>query len=517
MSGPDPGPAPTQGPDSVQSVAWTAPQRRRRRWAWPVALLGTLGLAVGLRLVQQLGQMSPPAAGSAEASASDAAAASSGASGSATAHTGLSESSPQLAHASQTAARVARATTAALAAVTHRGESSMPTERTLDLCGLGRLSLSLTPPADRGRGSDNAASGAAASSASLAPVPGLPGWAAPAGLPVALGEQARADVWPELLRALQAPGQPPRAQAAALLLRAMGVAQSGADAAPTPRRAPGRALAELARRARPVVRVAGQPPQGDATVLRWALALCSAQPKPTAECRRIGPRDLVRLAPEDSASWLSLAADMRLPQAERLDAMRRAASAPQFTALGSALAATLDAVWPAHRPGHLRAQVLAQAQALERSLPQTEMPMVLQTCSTQALAAPVTPDSVHAPCDALARQMQARGPDLDWLSAAVLLARRLDWPEAERHAWGREEAALAALQAPPEAVREQPLSCPALAWTRGRVQATAQLGELAWLRQRHAALGGEPVPAAPPPAEPGLASAASSPAASAGR
>ncbi len=545
----------TQGADSVLPAQgpvsgpppWPAQERRKLRWAWPAALLSTLALVLGLRLFQQLG---PPggegvADGLAPSTASAAShAAAGGRPGEGREAAGV-EASPQLVQATETAARVARATTAAIAAVTSRGESSPPEERSLELCGLGRLVVPLPPPPPAGNASrraEAAAAGAspgassgavpaAGASPAATPVAGaaargqaeaatafppVPAWVAPAGLPPALGRQARAAVWPELLAALEAPGQSLRSRAAAQLLRASGVVAADdprpASSAPAQQQAQARAVSELARLARPVVpavrtsadsakgSVKGPGAQGDAVALRWALALCAKQARPSAACRRIGPRDLVNLAPEDSASWLVFGARPALPAAERQAAWQRAAAAPRFSSLGAALASELDAVWPAKQPGFVRLQVLALAQAVEHSLDEGSLPAVLQACSAEALSKPVAPTTLHAGCDALGRQMRAHGPDLAWLAAAAVLGQRLAWPEPERRALRREELALDALRSPPPEVQAQALSCAALGWARGQLRGAQLAGELTWLRQRRAALTGEPMAGAAPAA-----------------
>ena len=487
-------------------------ERRRRRWGWPVALVLVLVVVLGLRLFQQLAAPGEQAtAGWGDAGLHAGRQAASGASGSdSRSHESAVETSPQLANATQTAVRVARAASAALAAVTQRAAVKLPSERSLELCGLGRLIVDLPPPLP------GATLGGVAQAGAADAVP-PPLWTPPAGLPPALGQQARAAAWPELLAAMEAAGQPLRSRAAAQLLRAAGVVaadslplgtpesavpnEAAASAAQLGRAAVGvqtsarttaqttaqtHAVAALARLARPVVRVAGQQQQGDATVLRWALAMCARQARPVAECQRIGARDLVRLAPEDSASWLALAARPGLPAAERQKALQRAAAAPQFTGLGGALAVQVDAAWPEQRPGYVQVQVLALALAVEATLDDSTVPAVLQVCSAQVLAAPVAEGSAHAPCEAMGRRARANGPDLEWLAAAAVLGQRLGWPEAERGKLRDEAAALAALQVAPQAVAEQPLSCPALAWKRSRLQRFAAQGGLTLLRQQRA-------------------------------
>lgn len=566
-------------------AAVPAAERRQRRRAWPLALVTALVLVLGLQLWHELsqeragrgavvGRDAGAGVGTDQASGAGrglgpAVGGSMGAgSGAQLVGAGGVEPSPQLAQATETAVRVARAASAALAVVRQRNEPLPPPERSLELCDLGRLTVQLPPPLPAGNAPASPSADAvdaapspaaapstapstetAAGSASGAAVAGWVSapaswaiWSQPPGLPPALGVQARAAAWPEVLVALEAPGQGLRARAAAQLLRASGLpaaelaiarrvvagaAEPGEGAASPP---PGAALqprsaeeqvqsqavAQLARLARPTARSA-QPVQGDATVLRWALALCARSPRPGADCRRIGARELTRLAPDDSASWLALAAQPEATAPQREAAWQRAAQAPQFSGLAASLAQQVDAVWPAHLPGYLRTQMLAQAIDLERRLQAQAVPALLQSCSEEALQQPAT----RTRCDALGRLAQARGPDLAWLGVARVLGQRLAWPDAERHALRNEEATLQLLAAQP-LMLDQPLACPALASTRAWVQAVATQGEMGWLRQQRPrsldlSAGAAGAPVAPVLPLPGPAPAATDSGAGAGR
>ena len=551
--------------EAAAPAAWPGTERRQRRRAWPVALVTALVLVLGLQLWRELGQEgagggallgtdagtdastdagtdagTDQASGAGRGLGPAAGGAMGAGSGALPAGAGGVEPSPQLAQATETAVRVARAASAALAAVRQRNEPLPPPERSLELCDLGRLTVQLPPPLPAGNapaGRAAAVAGAAsvtAASAGAAPgtavaslVSGAASWAVwsqPPGLPPALGVQARAAAWPEVLAALEAPGQGLRARAAAQLLRASGLpaaeladarravaggpasvegaASSPAGAAWRPgaaeAQAQSQAVAQLARLARPTAR-SGQPVQGDATVLRWALAQCARSPRPGADCRRISARELTRLAPDDSASWLALAAQPELPAAQREAAWQRAAQAPQFSGLAAGLAQQVDAAWPAHLPGHLRTQMLAQTIDLERSLEAQAVPALLQRCSEEALQQP----AMRTRCDALGRLALARGPDLAWLGVARVLGQRLGWPDAQRRALRNEEAALQLLAAQP-LMLEQPLACPALASTRAWVQAVAAQGELGWLRQQRPRSSVPSAEAAGAPLAPGL-------------
>jgi hypothetical protein len=433
-----------------------------RRRAWPVLLLSALLLVLGLQLMldrQRPRAPAPVAAGPLPAPGASAA--------QAVASSALPASAPepQWGQAGEAAARVARAASAALA--TARAAAGLPvaapTEWVVDLCGVGRLSL---PVSEGGAGpADPAAI-----------------WAR---LPASMGETARQQALPRVLAAMAAPGQPERARAAAAVWQALG--PSGAPAGGTATASPAttqatRTLARLARTSR------------DPTVRVWALAACSRETAASAECRRLQPRDLARLAPDDGLHWLRLAAAPGTPAAARAEALQRAGQADRFGSSGAALAQAIDAAWPDELPGYLRLQLLREAHALETTIQRPALEAALNLCTAQALAEAGRRQN----CEAVARRMQQDPGNLAVLETAELLGARLGWPESERQARAIEQAALSRATAW-SSPTDQPLACPVLEDTRQWLGQVAADGEVQAARRRLAAQPTASRPAASKP------------------
>jgi len=287
-----------------------------------------------------------------------------------------------------------------------------------------------------------------------------------------------------VLAAMDDTAQPDRVRAAAQVLRASGMLHAEATpvpAAPAPvaeTAAATRALARLARRS------------DDATVMSWALAVCSRQTQASADCKRISARDLARLAPDDAQSWLAVAAMPGLPIAGQELALQKAGQAARFGGQDQQLPLALDSAWPTELPGYLRPEILVAALGVELGLGLPFLQMTAAMCGRDALQN----DGRRASCEAMARQMQAQGRTLLAAGLARGLGQRLGWPEAELAAMAEESKSL--FQAVPQTAEvDQPYSCDAVEDTRQWFQAIARDGELAELRRRRAISNTTPKPA----------------------
>lgn len=314
-----------------------------------------------------------------------------------------------------------------------------PTHLTLELCGIGRMSIPL--PKDEAEGER---------------------WEL---LPRALGQYARAEAWDRVTTALDA-SPVERERAAAMVLRASGLLDAEAAAMQLTRRPQTTAhvqqLATLARETR------------DAGVLQWALALCQREPALEA-CKALSPRDLVALAPQDGRSWLLLAA---ADADRREEALQRAARAPKISSLPS-LAAAVDSAAPASLPPYLRHDLQVQALGIELGLGDGwPWSFASRHCRQ--------PENRGRPtCSALAEALQERGPDLLAMVIGRSMGESQGWPAARVTAAKGEEAGLQAQF--PAFATDQPYACATVARWRAWLLDRAAVGERGALQRRVAA------------------------------
>lgn len=322
-----------------------------------------------------------------------------------------------------------------------------PKQVTLELCGIGRMSIALPDETEGAR------------------------WEL---LPRPLGQYARAEAWDRITNTLDA-SPVDRERAAAMVLRALGLLDAEAAATQLARRPQTTAhvqqLATLARQTR------------DAGVLQWALAVCEREPALEA-CLALSPRDLVALAPQDGRNWLLLAA---ADAARRDEALRRAAQAP---AIGSApsLMAAIEAALPADLPPYLRHELQLQALGFEFALPDPSLSAAASHCRRAE-------QNRSATCGLLAEALQQRGPDL----LAMVMGRKIGesqgWAPARVAAAKAEEDRLQAQF--PGLTTDQPYGCAEVARMRGWLLDRAAVGERAALQRRLTAAASAP-PAAKP-------------------
>lgn len=312
-----------------------------------------------------------------------------------------------------------------------------PTQMSLDLCGVGPVSIRLPPP------------GAPDASFELLPRP--------------LGQHARSEAWSRVLAALDA-SSADSSRAAALVLRASGLLY--AEASPLAQTLPDttpyvRQLAALAGGTR------------DAGVLQWALSVCQRSPR-LAECQALSVRDLVALAPEDGRNWLLLAA---ADAGKRDEALRRAASAPGMGVIPSLTPAVEDAA-PPDLPPYLLQELLVHALGVESALVDPAMFGAFHHCRT---ASKEQRDS----CAALADVLHQRGTDLLTLGLARSIGGLHGW-SPERTARAKADEALLTAQFP-KFDEDQPYGCANVQRTRDYFRERATLGERATLKRRAAA------------------------------
>jgi hypothetical protein len=340
------------------------------------------------------------------------------------------------------AAAVARAARAASDAPAHAAPPGLPLS--LELCGVGRVSLPEPPVGSAGF--------------ELLPRP--------------LGADARAAAWPRVLARLDA-SPALRDRAAALVLRASGLLDADASLTqvPQPRAdtAPAlQALVELARRER------------DPAVMRWALQLCDRALAAPA-CQGLTPRDLLALAPDDAAAWLRLAQTEPAAAPEAFAAA--AAPSSRYVTSNFDLPAIVDAAFPPELPGYLRLDLAVAAIGIEMGFLSNPPIDVARRC--QRLAA--TDQAARSECAALATMLVERSDSLIALTVGRAIGERLQaWP-AER---------LAAIKA--EEAREQARSmgliegrgaygCEGISRLRDFMVQRARTGELGALRAASAA------------------------------
>ncbi len=313
-----------------------------------------------------------------------------------------------------------------------------PTQVTLELCGVGRMPISL--PRDSGNEAR---------------------WEL---LPRALGQYARTEAWARIVGTLDA-SPVERERAAAMVLRASGLLQAEAAPATLLQRSDTtphvQQLATLARQTR------------DAGVLQWALALCEREPALEA-CKALTPRDLVALAPQDGRSWLLLAA---ADADRREEALQRAARAPAISSLPS-LAAAVNSAAPASLPPYLRHELQLQALGVELALGDgLPLSFASRHCRQPA-------NQSQSTCAAVAQALQERGPDL----LAMVIGRRMGevqgWSAARVAAAKDEETHLQA--AFPDLATDQPYGCATVGRMRDWLLDRGALGERAALQRRAA-------------------------------
>ncbi len=389
-----------------------------------------------------------------------------------------SAAEPQWGQAGEAAARVARAASAALATARAAAglKAAEPVESVLELCGVGRLNLPLPLP-------EHSAQTPRVRAA----------WEA---LPPALAEPARRQAWLRVQAALSAPRQTERSRAASWVIQAhgpafgqalqpaSGQAETAATTAALPSPAVAAAVRSLARLARN---------SRDATVVHWALAACSREGQPSADCRRLSARDLVRLAPDDGMNWLRVAGQAGAGTAGDA-ALNKALQAGRFGGATGQLAQLVDAAWPDDLPGYLRLDLLRGSLLFEAGLARPALEAAAALCSAQAMDRP----GRRAQCDALARQMLAQGREGGVLDTVASLASRLAWSEADLEPLKRDEAAL--FQATASLLpADQPYACPVLDDTRNWVQSVAADGEVQAARRR---LANKPTTARPAASRP---------------
>jgi hypothetical protein len=290
-------------------------------------------------------------------------------------------------------------------------------------------------------------------------------------LPAALGLHARADAFRGVLQTLDASADD-RHRAAALMLRRSGLLD--AEAAPhtllTTRPDPTpytQALARMARSTR------------DALVRRWALAACaSGGPRPAADaCQPLGPQDVLDLDRDDGWAWVLLAEqrDKAGDAAGRDDAMQAAARARRFPALDGALAAAVDAAFPAELPAYLRVDLAVVTIGIEAAVTVTEGWFLLHQCSAERTADPTR----RALCGELAAALSERGGTPNTLGIAIAIGERSGWPADRLDRLRAEYRALT--EALLAVIDDQPYTCTAVDRLRSLVSARAAGSERALL------------------------------------
>lgn len=439
-------------------------------------LLAVLATAVGTKWTVDRGSANGPeqaqgaapvAAASANGSAGESASAPVRASTPALA-SAVDANEPKWGQPGLAAERVGRAASAALA--TARAVAGLapqpPAQVVLDLCGVGRLTM--PRPEARGSEPQNAKSFET--------------------LPEPLGLWARAEAWPRVLAAMETKDRPERTRAAAQVLRATGLLNAEARPGLKPPAPP----AEIAQATRSLARLARR--TKDATVLHWALAVCEREAQPTADCKRLSPRTLTRIAPDEAQSWLAWAQVPGLPAAEQTAAMEKAAQAPRLGGESFQVAHAIDMAWPANLLEYLRLELLVMAVGFDHAMPPLWLNPVDRLCTAATLAGAQR----QRQCDAIGRTLQGSSGSLHALRTAADMGQRLGWPEAEVQALTAQHAALMDSAAMLMGT-DQPYACQAVENTRQWLTDAANLGEVQALRLRAATQPMTPRPAASKP------------------
>ena len=358
-------------------------------------------------------------------------------------------------HPSLAAERVGRAASAALA--TARAAAGLtpqpPAEVVMDLCGVGRLTVPRPELMDPDK--ENVTNFET--------------------LPAPLGLWARTEAWPRVLAAMEEAAQPERTRAAAQVLRASGMLFAEFRLGTQP----ALPVSEIAQATRSLARLARR--TSDATVLSWALAMCEREQQPSVDCKRLSPRELSRLAPDEAQSWLALAFMPGISAAQRDAAMDKAAQAERLGGQSYQLTQAVDSVWPGDVPEYLRLDLLIQALAVDGAMAPQWLYPIARLCNQQALSDPQR----ALQCEAIARKLQTNETSLQALVFAAGLGKRLGWSEAELATMQAEHISLASR--PIAMLDEQPYACQAVATTRQWLADAASQGEVRAMRQRAAA------------------------------
>jgi len=308
---------------------------------------------------------------------------------------------------------------------------AMPAQATMDICGVGRVPLTLPQP-----------------ESSASPEMTLPH----------LFRHARAAAWAPVLAALDV-GQSERGRAAASVLRASGVDDEMTDDR------------EVSTHARRLAAMAAQ--STDTAVLQWAWALCQ-RVRSVPECLALTPQAVVRSDPDDGRLWLLLATH---DPSEIDRAVRQAAQALRHGPLPSLLP-SVEPLLPPGLPAYLQAEMLMQTLSAELEMSDNGVFAALQHCRSRPAARQV--------CLALAETLVARSSDLLGMALGRALGQRLGWPAARLAELKREQEALdSALLTP---ALELIYTCDSVeqrsAWMRDR----AVHGERASLQRRRSSL-----------------------------
>ncbi len=217
----------------------------------------------------------------------------------------------------------------------------------------------------------------------------------------------------------------------------------------------------------------------DAAVIALALARCQRSGAPEA-CKRLSPRDWVRVDSRNAAAWFLLAnTPSANPPATDAEISAGLRQSTQFKQHRGHMAQAVLAAAPADVPTYVQMGLVIEATGIEAALPDAVFASAIKHCKPPGtLSAESLVDCAH-----VAEVMVARGDTVGVRMLGTSLGERAGWPPTRVAAIERDTAEVTKMQADAFS-QPQPWGCgsvePMLTVARNRVV----MGELSAWRSR---------------------------------